>query len=744
MSAASQDRTSQSTPPTYAALPAPGGLPAKRRSAVPRRSWFTLETAERTYEEACRRAHAFASRYPALYRLRLRLYLPCVALAQIYLLGLLVTVPFAFPWAFRESRLLAPLYAQPALRWSCFAIVYGVWLPLAGLYLAAALRGLTLAYLAPRGTRLAEADAPRLFRLLAELCRSLDIDPVARVIISADRILEVRALPSRGLLGPAEATLIAGLPVLEELSPQQLRAQLTHELAHLATHERRFGGNVLAWRIRLRELQNAAEAGAIRRGFWACQVDEALAGMLENLLRRLGPQTLPAARHHESEADAIAGAVAGRPFAAAALVRRRLAAHALPQQFRQHCYHLAETAPRPPEDLFERRAEIARAAFSESQVHAWLRHELERKDDLADSHPPLWDRLRVLGYQLENLDDFHAFMESARPQDGLGETAARYFLGDTAGRFRAEFFEQWAAHQGKDWRIRFEAYQKLQATAEEWPGAACSSSHSPEDLWQIAVAVGNTRSWPEARPVAHRILELDPAHGDANLLEGQLLLEVGDAAGLPALERAMAADAGAVLPACTLAARFMESRGDSESAAGYKARAEERRRAERTIAEERAHVRATDTLCAADCSAQTAAALLRAVEQNASHIRAAYLLRKRVAGDQKKPLYVLGIDRRRFPFQNAPRANRLMLRRISESPGLPGDILVCVVTRVNRALLAKWNSVSGGLFWSAALRRATGHVPARNLPEAAETQHLLREPPAAPSMPARQTPAAVK
>jgi hypothetical protein len=377
-------------------------------------------------------------------------------------------------------------------------------------------------------------------------------------------------------------------------------------------------------------------------------------------------------------------------------------------------------------------------------VHTWLQHELELKDDLTDSHPPLWDRLRLFGYQLENLDDFQALMDCTRPHGPLGETAARYFLGESAERFRSEFFREWSARQEKDWRVRFEAYEKLRRTAAEWPAAAADSTSGPAALWQIAAAIGNTQSWRDARPVAQRILELDPAHGDANLLEGQMQLEEGDCAGLESLERAMAADSASIIPACQLAARFLDARKETEAAARYRVRTEERRKDEQAIAGERARVQADDFFCTADCSGDTAAALLRAVERNSTHIRAAYLLRKRVAGDERRPLYVLGIERRLFPYQNAARANRLLLRRVSEVPGLPGDIVICVITRANRGLLAKWNAVPGALFWSAALLSATGHSPARNTWEPSQALPLLREQHVHRQLPVHHTTATAK
>jgi Zn-dependent protease with chaperone function len=670
--------------------------------AATAKSPFTLYRQGLTLEQACRRAHGFASRHPGLYRLRVRAL--CVSLLFLPFLTLvfMAGVTLGFPWAFRESEFLRPIYSVPLLRWGMFGFVYATWIPLVAAYAAGVFRGLTLRLPQPAGVRLTATEAPRMFRMLLELSRTLDVPPVDELIISPERVLEIRRLPrGAGLplcgIGASNLVLIAGLPVLEELSPQHLRALLAHEMAHLATHNRRFGGHVLAFRTRLEVLRQAAEASALDRGFWSRLPDEALADITRGLLQRLVAATFPAVRQHESEADAIAAAIAGREFAAAALLRLRMAGHALNQQFRDDCLRLAETTPEPPPDLFDRRATTAAGPISESQVYSWLRGALEQKDNLAESHPPLWDRFRTLGYQLSGMRDFHELLEQVQPHGALGETAARFFLGDTCEALRAGFFREWAKRQARDWRARFEAHEKLRGVAAEWDATGAASLGDPDALWQVALAIGNTRSWREALPVARRILEIQPDHGDANLLTGQLMIEDGNAAGLDALERAMAASPGFIPLACALAAGFAESGGDKDAAARYRKRAEEHNKGEEAMARERGHVSPGDSFSPADCPQETEQALRRIVEGQASHIRAAYLLRKKVKGDERRPLYVLGIERRAFLYENPALANRLLLERITRAHGFPAGVLICVVTRANRALLEKWKAVPDSL-----------------------------------------------
>ncbi len=698
-------------------------------------------------EDSCRRVHEFATRHPNLYPWRLRILTAVALLGPLCSLVFLATVALTFPWAFRESELLRPIYGEPGLRWAVEGCVYAALIPVFALYLSGVVRGLTLRLPKPEGEQLQESEAPRLFRLLAETCRSLDAPVVEEVHVSPQHVLEIQRQPcgTSGVLGRARTVLIAGLPLLEELSPQHLRALVAHEVAHLATHKRRFGGRVLGLRTRLAALWQAAEEGALERGYWTRLPDETLLDILEAMLRRLSPETFPAARQHEAEADAIAATIAGRDFAAAALIRRRMAGHAVTQQFQNDCMRLAEWCAEPPEDLFERRAEAASGAFTESQIHAWLRAELEQKDNLAESHGPLGDRLRLLGWRLESLTDFHELLAQIQPHRELGETAARYFLGDTAESLRTRFFREWKTRQAADWGKRFEVYEKLRRTAEEWESGGAGAGETPEKLWEIAVAVGNTRNWRAALPLAERILKIWPEHPDANLLAGQLRIEDGDPAGIEWLERAMRSDMRTVPVACTLAARFLDGRGDREAAEGYQKRCEEYRKCEAALAREREHVRPTDSFSPADCPAVTAGALRKAVERHGSHIRAAYLMKKQLAEGDRKPLYVLGVERRNLPYENTALAGRLLLERIVRAPGVPADVLVCVVTRTNRSLLERWKNVPGALLYPVTQNGAgEGMISAAARTQSANPVGLLREPTTHGSMPPRSSPATAK
>ena len=173
MSRAPQERSPNSRLAANPVPPAGDAAPWKRRTAIPRLSWLLRRSAQPTYEEACRKAHQFAARHPLLYRWRLGALLVSAALRQTFAAAILLLLPFAFPWAFEGSTFLEPIYSAPGLRWPFLVLVYCGWLPVAGLYLAAMIRGFFLPLTQARGISLSEQEAPRFFSFLAEPSRAI-------------------------------------------------------------------------------------------------------------------------------------------------------------------------------------------------------------------------------------------------------------------------------------------------------------------------------------------------------------------------------------------------------------------------------------------------------------------------------------------------------------------------------------------------------------------------------------------
>jgi hypothetical protein len=87
---------------------------------IRRLSRLTLYPQPAALEQACRREHDFASRHPAVYRWRVGLLSAALVLLPFWMLGLQVAIGLAFPWAFRESAILRPVYSEALLRWAVY------------------------------------------------------------------------------------------------------------------------------------------------------------------------------------------------------------------------------------------------------------------------------------------------------------------------------------------------------------------------------------------------------------------------------------------------------------------------------------------------------------------------------------------------------------------------------------------------------------------------------------------------
>jgi Zn-dependent protease with chaperone function len=229
---------------------------------------------------------------------------------------------------------------------------------------------------ADHGPVLARADAPALFDEIDEISRRLGVK----------RPNQVRAayLPCCGITAwnrrQRERALLIGLPLLEILSPAELRAVVAHELAHLAYGDMAGSARALRfWESLAHAVDTGHAAGLPARWARHCLVP----GM--RLLR-------PVARGQEIRADRAAASLAGGHATASALVKVAM----VQGLFREV---LAHYDPSDPDQanlyaFFRRFWSDLPTTLLESLRHAILTHATPPRPD--DPHPPLLDRLSVV------------------------------------------------------------------------------------------------------------------------------------------------------------------------------------------------------------------------------------------------------------------------------------------------------------------------------------------------------------
>src|SRR5205814_4685403 len=98
----------------------------------------------------------------------------------------------------------------------------------------AALRALLVRVKAPQGRAVTRTEAPELFAVLDDLQTQLRSAAFHQVFIDPRCNAGVVQVPRLGVFGWSRNYLLIGLPLLDGLSPDEMRAVLAHEFAHLS------------------------------------------------------------------------------------------------------------------------------------------------------------------------------------------------------------------------------------------------------------------------------------------------------------------------------------------------------------------------------------------------------------------------------------------------------------------------------------------------------------------------------
>ena len=223
------------------------------------------------------------------------------------------------------------------------------------------------------GPVLGWGDGPPLFDLIAEVSRRLGARPPEQVRLAY--------LPCCGVTAGRRArALMIGLPLLHVLTVAELRAVLTHELAHLARGDATRAARSARFVLGLgRALEGppGRSRGSLHRWARFCH-------------RGAARLHAPVALGQEARADRLAAAVGGGHATASGLVKVAL----IQPLFREVLGHYDPARPGGP-NLYE----FFRAFWSRlpEPVLASMRHRLlSRHQPAADGHPPLLDRLAIV------------------------------------------------------------------------------------------------------------------------------------------------------------------------------------------------------------------------------------------------------------------------------------------------------------------------------------------------------------
>ena len=524
-----------------------------------------------------------------------------------------------------------------------------------------ALRALWLAPVDAHGIEITPHSSAVLHATVQELARLVGAPRVHRILIGHAH--NASALQMRyGWIPWRRNTLVLGYPMLATLTPDQMRAVIAHELAHLTHAHGRFSGWVHRTRRMWLQLMEILERHR--------SVPVHVYALYRFYVPRFNRHAAAVSREHEVIADRLAAAMAGARVTAEALVAIEIGTYVIEQTYWTRFFDRVEREPDIPDPY----AAMTPGVWSEvDDQQALMNRLLAQSTQASDTHPALRDRLRAIG-QLP--------LWPSAP----GASAADEFFGPAKLELTGRLAREWRAERGPDWRRRHEDIHRRRARLGELEALATPTAEQSfewgallEDEGRCDAAFARYRSAHEAGHVA------------AGFAAGRLLLDRDDQSGIALVEAAMDADATLAERGCQAIVDFFEDHGRHADARRYQARLNREAAAAKIAQRERDRLSVVDRFGPCMDRDVDRAALVRIMQSQPAVLRA-YLVTKEMrhsAGTQA----VLAVFSKNGGMPDFP-------KKLYESNAVPGRVAVIVVGRHNELVEAAIREVPESLVFA--------------------------------------------
>jgi Zn-dependent protease with chaperone function len=437
----------------------------------------------------------FSQNHPGSYRLRVALFaLLGYAYIFLVLLGLLALVGLIILFVVLSHHIDAAIIKFALL------LLIPAWI---------ILRSLWVTIPPPQGLKLARHQVPQLFTLVDELTTKLQAPRFHHILLNQGFNAAVVQVPRLGIFGWQENYLLLGLPLMQSLSPEQLKAVLAHELGHLSGNHSGFA----AWIYRIRKtwmqiydrLHQSKQSGA--------------SVLFNHFLNWYWPAfnaySFILARMDEYEADRCAAQLAGVQNTVEALISCEVKGQFLESSFWPQIHKQVEHQPDPPDDAYSSMLNALHNSINDVQSHQWLQRALTRETNNIDTHPSLSDRLKSLGYSTSSLSTF------TQPVT-IQTSAAEYLLKDNLHEFAQQFDRDWKLAALTPWRQRYAYLQDIKGKLQTLEQKVQMQTLTKQEAWERAYYSLELYGGEAGLPLLQDVLKMQPDHAEANYIFGQL------------------------------------------------------------------------------------------------------------------------------------------------------------------------------------------------------------------------------
>jgi Zn-dependent protease with chaperone function len=522
-------------------------------------------------------------------------------------------------------------------------------------------RALRALWLAPRyadGVEVTAQSSPMLHATVQELARLVGAPRVHRILIGHAHNASV--LQWRYGWRPwRRNTLVLGYPLLATLTPEQMRAVIAHELAHLTHAHGRFSGWVHRTRRMWLQLMDILERHRA--------VPVHVYALYRFYVPRFTRHAAALSREHEVIADRLAAAVAGARLTAEALVAIEIGTYVLEQTYWTRFFDRVEDEADIPDPY----ADMTPGIWSEVEdQNALMNRLLAEITQASDTHPALQDRLRAI-------DELPRWPSAPRA------SAADEFFGRAKLELTGRLARDWRADRGPDWRRRHDEIQRRRARLVELERKASPTAEQSFEWGTLLEDDGRHDDALTRYRSAHAA-----GHVAAGFAAGRLLLDRDDQSGVALIEAAMDADAALAEDGCQAIVDFLEDRGRHADARRFQARLNREAAAAKIARRERDRLSVVDRFRPCMDQAVDRAALLRIMQSEPAVLRA-YLVTKEMRHSTGTQAVLAVFSKNGGPSDLAT--------QLYEGKAVPDRVAVVVLGRHNELVEAAISEVPDAL-----------------------------------------------
>lgn len=589
-----------------------------------------------------------------------------------------------FGYLYLALMLAVVLGAVVGLIWVMLALHAGILakllIPLLAL-LAVIVRSLWVKFDRPAGIEVDLATAPALAALVEEIRATSGGPRPDRVLLTADFNASVVQHPRLGLFGWHENHLILGLPLLQTIPLDEVRAIIAHEFGHLSGSHGRFGAWIYRQRIAYQRFAAAIEAERQSLG------RPLLAPLRRWYFPYFNAYSFALARQQEYEADRLAAQVAGAAPMARALARIAVVGRWDRERFTQDIDRLAREGAPIPEDLFERFPGALAGSLTEAEATAWLAEALQVPTDYHDSHPALQDRLGAL--------DAAGGAPGMRWHD-TGKSGME-LLAPRAAEFLRAASSKWREDTATIWSERRAHIVRSETRLAELEARATAGTLSGNEPWERVILTEQLAGLLPAADLARQLLAADPSLNGARFLVARALLAQGDEQGIAELDTIIQREPSAAADAADVAFNFLWNRGRRVEAERWRARAHEGIDANAAADQERSHIPAKFPLAPHQLPADEIERIREALRKLPG-VRAAYIARRVVKHQPERPCYIVGVTPEVSWWRPLSQAKiSELVATVAQSLQWPGDTRVISMTHQWKGLPKRFRKIPGSV-----------------------------------------------